>query len=383
MSTRKQPDRLVELLFHSPKGFIFFLFVFLFFAENSFAQNLVPNGSFEEFFSCPGSYNYGTDGKLAPGWFSANRGTPDLFNSCSKGDAGVPVNWAGQSKAYSGAGYAGIYCYTKNGYREYVQTEFMEPLQAGGKYYIEFYYKLSSNSKYSIDRIGLYLDDSAKRRTDDFVIYSKPTYELLLASAYTRTTGIWAKCGYTHLAKGGERYLTIGNFSNNQQTRTFHITFSKAKEPLLDQAAYYLIDDVKVVRLDAPKAEKKPPIIVGYPEIVVNKTYVLKNISFEFDSYLLMGNSFEELDKWLAVIQSQPNWKIELTGHTDERGTDEYNLVLSKQRVESVATYLTKKGVETNRITTIGDGKRKPLSAGKDEAAHAVNRRVEIKFSEK
>jgi outer membrane protein OmpA-like peptidoglycan-associated protein len=110
---------------------------------------------------------------------------------------------------------------------------------------------------------------------------------------------------------------------------------------------------------------------------------VLKNISFEFDSYLLMGNSFEELDKWLAVIHSQPNWKIELTGHTDERGTDEYNLVLSKQRVESVATYLTKKGVETNRITTIGDGKRKPLSAGKDEAAHAVNRRVEIKFSEK
>jgi OmpA-OmpF porin, OOP family len=87
------------------------------------AQNLVPNPSFEEYFTCPGSYNYGLDHRLAPGWFTANRGTPDLFNACSKGDADVPTNWAGHSKAYSGVGYAGIYCYTDTGYREYLQTE--------------------------------------------------------------------------------------------------------------------------------------------------------------------------------------------------------------------------------------------------------------------
>ena len=98
---------------------------------------------------------------------------------------------------------------------------------------------------------------------------------------------------------------------------------------------------------------------------------------------MLVGHSFEELDKWLEVIQSQLNWKIELTGHTDERGTDEYNLTLSKQRVESVSSYLVKMGVDANRITTIGEGKRKPLSLGKDEIAHAINRRVEIRFSEK
>ena len=132
----------------------------------------------------------------------------------------------------------------------------------------------------------------------------------------------------------------------------------------------------------AKPEKKKPPVISGYPEIVVNKTYVLKNISFEFDSYLLVGNSFDELDKWLEVIQSRLNWKVELTGHTDERGTDEYNLILSKQRVESVSNYLVKKGVDVNRITTLGEGKRKPLSLGKDEEAHAINRRVEIRFTE-
>ncbi len=356
------------------------IFIFLLATDGS-AQNLVANGSFEQFFKCPGSYNYELTEKLAPGWFSANRGTPDLFNVCSTGDASVPTNWAGQSKAYNGVGYAGIYCYTKNGYREYLQTELIEPLVANGEYYIEFYYKLSSNSKYSIDRIGFYLSDSAKRRIDDFVVYSKPTYELVLAAPYTRTTGVWAKCGYMMKAKGGERFLTIGNFSDNNTTRIFHITFSKAKEAMLNTAAYYYIDDVRVTRLDQPKVEK-PLIIVGYPEIKVEQTYVLNNISFQFDSYQLVDNSFIELDKWLVVIKSKPNWKITLTGHTDERGTDEYNLKLSKQRVQQVADYLITQGIETKRISVVGEGKKKPLSLGKEEKDHALNRRVEIRFSE-
>jgi OmpA-OmpF porin, OOP family len=345
------------------------------------SQNLVANGSFEQFYKCPGSYNYELTEKLAPSWVSANRGTPDLFNACSTGDAGVPTNWAGYSKAYSGVGYAGIYCYTKNGYREYLQTEFTEPLIANGKYYIEFYYKLSSNSKYSIDRIGLFISDSAKRRTDDFVVYSKPTYELVLAAAYTRTTGVWAKCAYMMQAKGGEKFLTIGNFSDTKTTRAFHIHFSKAKEAMLNTAAYYYIDDVRVTRLDQPKIEK-PLIIVGYPEIKVEQTYVLKNIFFEFDSYQLLGSSFIELDKWIAVVNTKPDWKITLTGHTDERGTNAYNLTLSKQRVQQVANYLAIKGIDINRIATVGEGKNKPLSIGKEEKDHAINRRVEIRFSD-
>ena len=342
----------------------------------------MPNPSFEEYYSCPGSYNYGVDGKVAPGWYSANRGTPDLFNRCSKGDAGVPTNWAGHSKAYSGVGYAGIYCYTKTGYREYLQTELSLPFVQGGKYYIEFYYKLSSNSKFSLDRIGLFLSDSAKRRTDDFVVFSKPTYELVLAAAYTRSTGVWAKCSLSLQAKGGEKYLTIGNFSDNQSTRIFSNHFSKAKETMLNKAAYYFIDDVKVLRTDMPTLEQTP-VIAGYPEIKTNEIYVLKNIFFEFDSYELIGASFQELDKWVEVIKARSSWKVQLTGHTDERGSDDYNLVLSQQRVQSVADYLIQKGVVPGRINVIGEGKRRPLAFGKDEAADAVNRRVEIKFLDK
>lgn len=125
----------------------------------------MPNPSFEEYFKCPGSYNYATDGKVAPGWFSPTTGTPDLYNECSRGDAGVPTNWAGHSKPYTGKGYAGIYCFVKGKeYREYLQTKLTEPLQEGVEYYVEYLFKLSSNSKYSIDRIGLLLSDTAIKK---------------------------------------------------------------------------------------------------------------------------------------------------------------------------------------------------------------------------
>ena len=98
---------------------------FLAFASfSSFAQNLVPNSGLEYFFACPGSYNYSTTGKVAPGWFSPTTGTPDLFNQCSKGEAGVPANWAGVSKTVGGKGYAGIFVYVipNKNYREYLQA---------------------------------------------------------------------------------------------------------------------------------------------------------------------------------------------------------------------------------------------------------------------
>lgn len=352
-------------------------------ASIGLAQNLVPNPSFEEFFKCPGSYNYATDGKVAPGWFSPTTGTPDLYNQCSNGDAGVPNNWAGSSKAYSGKGYAGIYCYVKGKeYREYLQTQLLEPLRANVEYYIEYQFRLSSNSKYSIDRIGLLLSDSSDWRTNDKP-WGSPTFEYRMATAYSRTTGLWNKCGFFYKAKGGEQYLTIGNFSGDAATRSFHIQFSKAKEPMLDRGAYFYIDNVAVISPDEPKKTKEKPLIVeGYPEIKVNEKYILKNIYFEFDKYRLINNSFAELDKWLSVIRQKKNWKIELTGHTDERGSEDYNLELSRQRVEAVANYLISKGVESARFKLIGEGKRRPLSGGKDEAAHALNRRVEIRFLE-
>src|SRR5882724_8422486 len=148
-------------------GFIFWIAC----VQLSFAQNLVPNPGFEEYFQCPGSYNpQGSDRNFAPGWVSPTLGTPDLFNRCSFGNSGVPHNWAGVAQAHKGWGYSGIYAYiNESGYREYLQAKLLSPLEEGRKYKVEFYFRLSVYSKYSIDRIGALLSDSLQQVPHDNV----------------------------------------------------------------------------------------------------------------------------------------------------------------------------------------------------------------------
>ena len=113
------------------------------------AQNLVPNGSFENYSSCPGSYSRNPAEFRVDDWRSLTRGSPDYFNSCSEGEAGVPYNWAGVSDAYDGYGYVGIYTYVAiKDYREYLHTKLTAPLIKDSLYHIQFRYKLSSYSKY-------------------------------------------------------------------------------------------------------------------------------------------------------------------------------------------------------------------------------------------
>lgn len=348
---------------------------------NSSAQNLVPNASFESFFDCPGSYNYLQEGKLAPGWFSPTFGTPDIFNTCSVGSAGVPSNWAGFSKAYTGAGYAGIYAYVFgkwDPYREYIQAELLEPLEPGGMYLVEFYFKLSSNSKYSIDRIGILLSDSSHRNTKDGVFPIAPAYERINRTIYNRSTGLWTRFGYTYEAKGGERFLTIGNFSTDGKTRSQFIENAQGNEPMLAKAAYFYIDDVKVVKVGGVS---QAPVLTGYPEIKTNEDYVLKNIQFRYNDFTLLESSYPELKRLVEIMRFYKTWKVVVTGHTDDIGSDAYNLELSLHRAGSVADYLIEQGIDPARIKTMGFGKQTPLVKGTNESSRAINRRVELRFS--
>ena len=143
-------------------------------------QNLVPNGGFENHRACPGDYTQDPAEFYVDSWSSPNIGTPDYFNVCSHGEADVPHNWAGVSDPYEGVGYAGLYMWfaTSKNYREYLQAELSESLVKDTLYYLEFHYKLSSYSKYSIDRIGLLLTDSLVRLKNDRPFKVRPTFQL-------------------------------------------------------------------------------------------------------------------------------------------------------------------------------------------------------------
>ncbi|MFZ6013839.1 MAG: OmpA family protein [Bacteroidota bacterium] len=350
-----------------------------------FCQNLVPNPGFEDFIKCPGVFHQSAREFSIPQWMSANTGTPDHFHSCSRGEADVPYNWAGVSDAYEGHGYAGIYAW--NGlkeYREFIQCKLREPLTKDTVYQIAFRFKLSSYSKFSIDRMGLLLSDSLLTWGHDHAVDVEPTLAVVRDSALTAQTGQWEKASMDYKAHGGERFLTVGNFYNDAVTKTYDIRFRPASEEMLAQSAYYYIDQVEVTPKFQPITEVVAQLRPAFePEqVALNTTYALKNIQYEFDSYKLLPGSFEELDRLASFLAMHPKLKVQLSGHTDDQGSDNYNLKLSRKRANSAAAYLISLGIDKDRIEIFGYGKTRFITDNRSEAARAINRRVEVRFIE-
>jgi OOP family OmpA-OmpF porin len=350
-----------------------------------FAQNLVPNPGFEELIRCPHSFSTDRKDFVVPGWNSATRGTPDFFHACSWGEADVPYNWAGSSNAHSGKGYAGIYVWSQRddalNYREYIQCELAEALIAGRRYRVEFYFKLSSHSVYSVNRIGLVLTNQPINLDHDQVIEIKPVLSVEKDSSVTPVTGSWELASTDFVATGGEQHLIIGNFFDNKSTKSTRLPHRIGKNSMLTHSAYYYIDDVLLVSLD-PEIMRDTVTVTEFDEKAVefDRVYILKNIQFEFDSHVLMRSSFVELDKLVSYLMAYRDISVRLSGHTDFIGSDEYNLKLSRDRSRSVADYLISKGIDAGRITTYGFGKSRPLRREKTDEARSVNRRVEIRF---
>lgn len=363
------------------------LFVFLFLIGYSFtssAQNLVPNGGFEDYRICPGAHTQHPSQFAVSSWFSPSVGTPDYFNVCSNGEADVPHNWAGVSDPYEGVGYAGLYLWAAMGrnYREYLQTELSERLVRDSLYYLEFHYKLSSYSKYSIDRIGLLLTDSLVRLNHDLTFSVKPTFSIIKDTALTKETGLWEEAKMLYKAQGGEKFLMIGNFFDNKTTHHYKIQFRPIAQEMLAHYAYYYIDDVSII----PKYIRDQQLIaqvipdLEIDEVKPNTNYVLKDINFQLDSYRLIPPSFTELDGVADYLLRHPGLRVQLFGHTDDRGSDRYNLKLSQARAKNVAEYLVSVGIKPDRIDHFGYGEAKPLMEGISEEARTLNRRVEIRF---
>jgi peptidoglycan-associated lipoprotein len=103
-------------------------------------------------------------------------------------------------------------------------------------------------------------------------------------------------------------------------------------------------------------------------------------IFFEFDRSNITADQIENLQEYLKILREHPQAKIVIEGHSDERGTTEYNLVLGERRARAVADYLIRKGIRADRIQVSSKGEEEPFDPASDEAAWAKNRRAEFKF---
>jgi peptidoglycan-associated lipoprotein len=124
---------------------------------------------------------------------------------------------------------------------------------------------------------------------------------------------------------------------------------------------------------------KRTPGIEGE----VFESSLLKPIFFDFDKYDIRPADTEILKGNSALLKKFPNLKIQIEGHCDERGTNEYNLALGERRANSTKKYLSSLGITSDRVSTISYGEEKPMDPGHNEEAWTKNRRANFLITAK
>ncbi len=120
--------------------------------------------------------------------------------------------------------------------------------------------------------------------------------------------------------------------------------------------------------------------------IEIGQVFRLNNVFFDFDKYTLRPESFVELDRVVGFLNEYPNIEIEMSAHTDNKGSDEYNMKLSDNRARSVREYILSKGIAATRIISQGYGETKPVADNNNDdgtdnpEGRQLNRRVEFKI---
>lgn len=104
-------------------------------------------------------------------------------------------------------------------------------------------------------------------------------------------------------------------------------------------------------------------------------------VHFDYDQSDLRAEDRAILDAKAPILQANPAVTIRIEGHTDERGSDEYNLALGQRRAAAVKRYLMDRGVAEARLQTITYGEERPVAQGSDESAYAQNRRAEFEIT--
>ena len=114
----------------------------------------------------------------------------------------------------------------------------------------------------------------------------------------------------------------------------------------------------------------------------MNKSIVLDNIYYDLNKSEIRPDAARELDKLVIIMKDNPSISIELSSHTDDRSSVDYNQDLSQRRAESAVVYIIDKGINENRIIAKGYGESQLLiTNAKNEEEHQINRRTEFKVT--
>lgn len=357
---------------------------FLLISSLCFSQNLVTNGDFE--------LKRGKKNTSRP-WRFVN--TIDFYIQGKRKPLGTN-KWT-LPKPKSGIAYVGMRVFPE--YREFLQIRLKEKLISGKLYYFEMFISCSPDNNSYLKQIGISLYRRKPTYTSDkYIVEMPPQIKLKNEKgiAHNDSTS-WIKVDGIFKAKGGEKYLSIGNFSKKR----YKDKFKKKKwfVPYFGQLrAYYFIDDIKLYELKHEVKEEEDilmavdttihlPDSMGIAKEDENYIYTidkqeniqLYDVRFQSGEATITKSSYRELELVLEYLNENPFVEIEIIGHTDDIGDEAINLKLSIKRAKSVYNYLLKNRISKSRLKYSGKGESEPLVRNDEHGGRAKNRRVEIK----
>jgi OmpA-OmpF porin, OOP family len=251
-----------------------------------------------------------------------------------------------------------------------INTEYWDAfftLDAGGEY---AYLTTSLNTYGESDIVRVKLLEREKPKPVVLVsgnVYNQKTKEPLSASLL-----------YETLPDG----IEVGNGVSSEKDGSFKIVLPYDKNYSIRATADKFFAVSENLNLDSL-------IKAGYKEIhkdlylvpiEIGSVVRLNNVFFDFDKWDLRPESFVELDRVVKLLKENPAIEIEMSAHTDSRGSDEYNFKLSDNRARSVMEYIISKGIPASRIISQGYGETKPMVDNDTDENRQLNRRVEFKI---
>ncbi len=352
------------------------------------AQNLVPNPGFED--KKRGRFTHRP-------WRFVN--TVDMYVEGKNTSAMKQFKKKGtMPKPHGGHAYVGLRIYPD--YREFIQVRLKKKLIQGKKYYFEMWISWSDRSNCYAKQFGAsFYHNRPAYTAKAYVFTNPPQINLVEKHGIRQDSTEWIKISGVYRARGGERYLTIGNFSlKHRKDRLKKVHWYSVA--FWHKEAYYFVDDVLLIQLEDDFDRKEPmlsvdstvtvPDTIQYDILKENYVYAIdekksiqmKNIRFESGKAELLPSSYRDLELVLEYLNENPAAKIQIIGHTDDVGSEESNLRLSEKRAKTVYQFFVKNKIDKTRLSYLGKGESEPLVPNDKPGRRAKNRRVEIKLVE-
>jgi outer membrane protein OmpA-like peptidoglycan-associated protein len=295
---------------------------------SGYSQNLIPNGDFEG--PAPDSLKsdlwYHTPEWSCPHYFPINSSDKAYLEQ---------KRIFGSQKPHKGKAFIGIR------FGNFIHADLKKPLDCGKNYcftmYISMAEKRAAKGQIIVSfRKGIEINVQNENTVN---AESKLSFDVMLQAM--DSVGWTCVCG-TYKAKGGEKYLTIGNYKS--------ITEYK------DEKIIY-IDDVTLI----PQIANSNECCSEELHAESGDTITLKHLLFKTSSAVIETSSFIELDRFADYLKKKQSLKIQIKGHTDNSGISQNNLQLSKDRAKEVYLYFIKKGIKAERMKYEGYGSTLPL----------------------